>query len=140
MPTMQVTTFSFTNNMQLVFDGDPRIIEALEKMSLSFGAIPNKETQHHFIFSLREDKISQVSAALEQIWKCLNSHSPFKTHIICGNESFIIEGDTVALKTILALIQIFGKDIFAETIEFAEEERNRFEVLKELMNQLELFN
>ena len=139
MPVMQVTTFSFSNNMQLVFDGEPRIIEALEKLSLSLGAIPSEETQHLFTFNMSEDKNYQVSIALEKIWNCLNSSSPFETHIVCGKESFIIEGDTVSLKAILALIQTFGKDIFAETIEFCEEERIKFEVLKELLNKLELF-
>ena len=135
MPATQLSTFSFSNNMNRVFDGDPNIIESLENLSLSLGSKSVEGETHHYTFSFSEDKCVQTATALEVIWYNLNSPTPQAIHLVCKNETLLLEGDSNCFKMIMSLVHVFGKDIFSDTIEFFEYEIFKFNIIKEILDK-----
>ena len=137
MPICQLTKFSFPDDQLLVFDGDPNLIQALEKFSILLGSTPSENESHSFIFDIPESHSVPTSLALEMVWNSINAELPSSIHLVCGTQTLLLEGNSPCFKLILSLVDVFGKDINSDEIEFYPNEKYKFNIINEILNNME---
>ena len=141
MSLLNQRSYFSSSKRVLILETDPSTMDALEKIAIILGAKEDEYNHHNFVFDSDNIKKNEQSLdVIEMVYlKIPESSYITKINICHKNQNLVIEGDDEKFKALVALIQVFGKDIGNKVkVTFSDCEKCAFYSILSIAETLEI--
>jgi len=139
MSLVSERTCFLTNARSFTVEGEPLIIDVLEKIAVAFGAHQDEYVRHKFIFDSKSAKMNEYALrSVEKVWDKLYESNITKIKIYYMNECLNLEGDDERFKALIALLRALGKEIHDNEVTFSKSEQASFYAIYDIAEKLEI--